>query len=337
MVGGQESARSLLHLAELFRLADKARVLHDPDLAAARMSKLLAVQGLRWRGIDGGAGCRCTPLASRSISRPCASNGTCAKRSKPARGTASPRSIRGATRSPRSVSTRRFARSKTAACRSAAIAAAGCFPQRTRPGDKRRSTTTSARSTKRPRSAPNAWCWWWAACRTGSRDIAGARQHGATTASPPILPHARARNMPLAIEPLHPMYAADRACVNTLAQALDLCEALGRRRRRRHRRLSRLVGSRPRGADRARRSGQSHSGLSHLRLAGADARSAARPRHDGRRRDRSAAHRRDDRGGRLQRLQEVEIFSAADWWKRPGDEVLRTCIERFNRLVAAKP
>jgi len=46
MVGGQESARSLLHLAELFRLADKARVLHDPDLAASRMSKLLAMQGL---------------------------------------------------------------------------------------------------------------------------------------------------------------------------------------------------------------------------------------------------------------------------------------------------
>ena len=46
MLGGQESARSLLHLAELFRLADKARVLHDPELAAARMSKLLAVHGL---------------------------------------------------------------------------------------------------------------------------------------------------------------------------------------------------------------------------------------------------------------------------------------------------
>jgi hypothetical protein len=46
MVGGQQSARSLLHLAELFRLADKARVLHDPDLAASRMSKLLAMQGL---------------------------------------------------------------------------------------------------------------------------------------------------------------------------------------------------------------------------------------------------------------------------------------------------
>jgi hypothetical protein len=46
MIGGQESARSLLHLAELFRLADKARVLHDPDLAAARMSRLLAVHGM---------------------------------------------------------------------------------------------------------------------------------------------------------------------------------------------------------------------------------------------------------------------------------------------------
>jgi hypothetical protein len=46
MVGGQESARSLLHLAELFRLADQARVLHDPDLAAARMGKLLATHGL---------------------------------------------------------------------------------------------------------------------------------------------------------------------------------------------------------------------------------------------------------------------------------------------------
>ena len=46
LVGGQQSARSLLHITELFRLADKARVLHDPDLAVSRMSKLLAMQGL---------------------------------------------------------------------------------------------------------------------------------------------------------------------------------------------------------------------------------------------------------------------------------------------------
>lgn len=46
MVGGQESARSLLHLAELFRLADKARVLADPDDAARRMGGFLAAQGV---------------------------------------------------------------------------------------------------------------------------------------------------------------------------------------------------------------------------------------------------------------------------------------------------
>jgi hypothetical protein len=46
MVGGQQSARSVLHLCELFRLADKARVLHDPDLAASRMGKFLAAQGM---------------------------------------------------------------------------------------------------------------------------------------------------------------------------------------------------------------------------------------------------------------------------------------------------
>jgi len=42
-----------------------------------------------------------------------------------------------------------------------------------------------------------------------------------------ILDHARACSVPLAIEPLHPMYAADRACVNTLGHALDICDRLG--------------------------------------------------------------------------------------------------------------
>jgi hypothetical protein len=45
MVGGQQSARSVLHLAELFRLADAAGLLQDPPLACARMKHLLAVQG----------------------------------------------------------------------------------------------------------------------------------------------------------------------------------------------------------------------------------------------------------------------------------------------------
>jgi sugar phosphate isomerase/epimerase len=40
------------------------------------------------------------------------------------------------------------------------------------------------------------------------------------------LDHALSVGMPLAIEPLHPMQAADRACVNTLEQALDLCDEI---------------------------------------------------------------------------------------------------------------
>jgi sugar phosphate isomerase/epimerase len=41
-----------------------------------------------------------------------------------------------------------------------------------------------------------------------------------------LLAYAKSCNMPLAIEPLHPMYAADRACINTLEQALDVCDTL---------------------------------------------------------------------------------------------------------------
>jgi hypothetical protein len=46
MVGGQESARSIVHLADLFRLADQAGLLRDPELAVARMRLVLAVAGL---------------------------------------------------------------------------------------------------------------------------------------------------------------------------------------------------------------------------------------------------------------------------------------------------
>jgi hypothetical protein len=46
MVGGQQSARSLVHLAEIFRLADKASLLADPELATARMRAVLKVHGV---------------------------------------------------------------------------------------------------------------------------------------------------------------------------------------------------------------------------------------------------------------------------------------------------
>jgi hypothetical protein len=46
MVGGQQSTRSIQHFSELFRLADKAGLLRDPDLAVARMRSLLALHGV---------------------------------------------------------------------------------------------------------------------------------------------------------------------------------------------------------------------------------------------------------------------------------------------------
>ena len=58
-----------------------------------------------------------------------------------------------------------------------------------------------------------------------SKDLKGAREM-VRDGIGETLEHARSAGVPLAIEPLHPMYCADRACVNTLSQALDLCDQL---------------------------------------------------------------------------------------------------------------
>lgn len=60
----------------------------------------------------------------------------------------------------------------------------------------------------------------------GSKDLSAARdivRDGLAA----ILPHARQAGVPIALEPLHPMTCADRSVLSTLAQALDLCDALG--------------------------------------------------------------------------------------------------------------
>jgi sugar phosphate isomerase/epimerase len=58
-----------------------------------------------------------------------------------------------------------------------------------------------------------------------SKDIALARTQ-VRGGIAKLLEYSRKVGMPLAIEPLHPMYAADRACVNTMEQALDICDEL---------------------------------------------------------------------------------------------------------------
>src|SRR5581483_2446177 len=163
----------------------------------------------------------------------------------------------------------------------------------------------------------------------GSRDIAAARGmfHDGMAA---ILPHARAAKLPLAIEALHPMYAPDRACISTLAQALDIADALGKgvgvvidayhlwwdpdlarqvnRARGRilaHHICDWLVPTKDMLLDR----GMMGDGVIDL-----------------------PGLRRMVENAGFHGHQEVEIFSAEDWWKRPGDEVLRTCVERYNAV-----
>ena len=60
----------------------------------------------------------------------------------------------------------------------------------------------------------------------GSRDLPGARQM-VRDGLEAVLPDARAADVTLGLEPLHPMTCADRSVLSTLGQALDLCDALG--------------------------------------------------------------------------------------------------------------
>jgi sugar phosphate isomerase/epimerase len=164
-----------------------------------------------------------------------------------------------------------------------------------------------------------------------SRDLAAARAMVADGLAA-ILPYARACKVPLAIEPLHPMYAGDRACVNTLEQALDLCDALGagigvaidvyhtwwdpkiRAQIARaghngqilaHHICDWLIPTRDLLLDR----GMMGDGVIDLKQLRADIEQAG-----------------------FHGPQEVEIFSSENWWKRPGEEVIATCIERYRTV-----
>jgi len=169
----------------------------------------------------------------------------------------------------------------------------------------------------------------------GSRDIVAARimvRDGLAD----VLAHARACNMPLAIEPLHPMYAADRACVNTLDQALDLCAELGAG-----------VGVAidvyhvwwdPGLLAAIERAGRMKAILAHhicdwlvpttdLLLDRGMMGDGVIDLHGFRAAIEAAGYHGP---------QEVEIFSAQNWWKRPGDEVLATCKDRWQSLCLTK-
>ena len=264
MVGGQQSTRSLPHLAELFRLADAAGLLEQPDLAVR------AHEARCWRctGFDRMRDFAPTTAGCRSTPPPCAASaartGRCCRSSTPApRAASAPSSPWRDQVAAAGLANTARAHAQTHGIELSGYCRGGMFTgsRRRRPPGRARRQPARARRSLHAAAHP-AWCWWSAACpaRWAARRrtrTSPARARRSPTASRRLLDDARERGMPLAIEPLHPMYAADRACVNTLEQALDLCDALDPQRSGAlgvaRRRLPRLVGPEAAGADRARR------------------------------------------------------------------------------------
>ncbi|MES2954304.1 MAG: sugar phosphate isomerase/epimerase family protein [Pseudomonadota bacterium] len=151
-----------------------------------------------------------------------------------------------------------------------------------------------------------------------------------------LLEYSKTSKMPLAIEPLHPMYAADRACINTLEQALDVCDALDPAK-------SGALGVAvdvyhvwwdPKLEAQIKRAGKERLLAFHV----CDWMTPT-------------THLLEDRGMMgdgvidIPRIRgwvedqgfaaysEVEIFSSGNWWQRDSAEVLDTCIARHRSAV----
>ena len=139
------------------------------------------------------------------------------------RGRAAARSGCGASRSPRSG----WRRPPLAARRRAAglVAVPRRVLHRRRPGRAAGRARRQPARHRRGRGAGRAaaWCWCRAACRRATATWPGPAR-GRATRSPTLAPHARARGVALGIEPMHPIFAADRGVVSTLGQALDIAE-----------------------------------------------------------------------------------------------------------------
>ena len=160
----------------------------------------------------------------------------------------------------------------------------------------------------------------------GSKDLASARRWIENCIAQ-VLPEARQAGVPLAIEPLHPMQVT-RAAVNTLEQALDMCDVLGegvgvavdvyhvwwdpKLAGQIARGRGRILGYHicdwlPATRDLFNDRGMMGDGMIDLPLI------------------RSWVEAAGYKG-----FQEVEIFSELDWWKRDPDEVLTVCKQRLR-------
>ncbi|QFZ84492.1 TIM barrel protein [Variovorax paradoxus] len=150
------------------------------------------------------------------------------------------------------------------------------------------------------------------------------------------LEYAREVGMPLAIEPLHPMQAADRACINTLEHALDLCDELDAGK-------TGMLGVAldiyhvwwdPKLQQQIARAGRERLLAYHVcdwLTPTRDLLSDRGMMGDGVVELKKIRGWVEDAG--FAGFSEVEIFSNLDWWQRPGAETLDVCIERHKTAV----
>lgn len=151
-----------------------------------------------------------------------------------------------------------------------------------------------------------------------------------------LLEYAKAAAMPLAIEPLHPMYAADRACINTLEQALDVCDELDPGR-------TGALGVAvdvyhvwwdPKLQQQIERAGRDRLLAFHVcdwLTPTTDLLNDRGMMGDGVIDIPRIRGWMESQG--FAGYSEVEIFSTGNWWRKPHDEVLDTCIARHRAAV----
>lgn len=167
-----------------------------------------------------------------------------------------------------------------------------------------------------------------------SKDLVAARGQ-VEEALADMLDYAKQAELPLAIEPLHPAYAADRACVNTTKQALDICDRLDPGR-------SGMLGVAldvyhiwwdPELMEQIARAGKDRLLAFHVCDWLVPTRDILNDRGmmgDGVIDIKSARAAVEAQG--YAGYCEIEIFSN-DWWGRPMNEVLQTCIARHKTVV----
>jgi sugar phosphate isomerase/epimerase len=167
-----------------------------------------------------------------------------------------------------------------------------------------------------------------------SKNIARARAQ-IEDAIAEMMEYAKTAKVPLAIEPLHPAYAADRACVNTTRQALDICDRLDPGR-------TGVLGVAldvyhiwwdPDVLSQMKRAGKDRLMAFHVcdwLVPTTDILNDRGMMGDGVIDIRCLRRAVEQEG--FDGYSEIEIFSNR-WWARPMDEVLKTCIERHRTVV----